>query len=66
MRGINKEMRKLVQAAEGQSWRVELTNGGHLKFLPPEGPFIIAAQTPSDRRTWLNTRANLRRAGLVI
>jgi hypothetical protein len=40
---------------------VERTNGGHVRFCWPGGPTIVA-WSPSDRRSFANARANIRRA----
>lgn len=60
------KMKDLRRAAKEQGWEVKTTGGGHIKFLPPKGEMVIAPSTPSDRRGWLNTRAQLRKAGLRI
>jgi predicted RNA binding protein YcfA (HicA-like mRNA interferase family) len=57
-------LRKLARTAEKQGWEVTRTNGNHLKWKPPAGRFIITAATPDDARTYRNTLAMLRRAGL--
>jgi len=77
MDSMNKEMRQLVKAAEDQGWTLDrnhrLGNGGkrrkrrHPRLVPPGGgDFIVIPDTPSDRRSYLNTRALLRRAGLEV
>ena len=57
--------RKLARAARDAGWTVTLTPGGHLCWRPPEGPAVITASTPSDRRGVRNGRARLRAAGLA-
>lgn len=60
------DIRKLVKAARRQGWTVERTSGGHLRFAPPRGAYIVVSFSPSDHRSWLNARARLRRAGLEV
>ena len=60
-------LKPLFKAAKEQGWKVEYTDGGHLKWIPPEGEFAITPSTPSDgRRGFLNARSTLRKAGLKI
>lgn len=66
MRGINKEYKPLVALAQEQGWDVRIGSGGHLRFESPRGQLVFTAQTPSDRRSLLNARACLRRAGLDL
>ncbi len=60
------DLKRLIRAARNQGWQVERTDGGHLRFRPPDatGPPIITPSTPSDWRGLLNLRARLRRSGL--
>lgn len=71
---VHRDYRKLVKAAEKVGW--ELTparKGGHPRLVPPGGwtrpdgepavPVIIPS-TPSDHRSFKNTRADMRRAGI--
>lgn len=62
--GSNKQIKRLVRHARAQGWRTEFTRGGHMKWLPPEGPFVISSATPSDGHAIDNLRADLRRHGL--
>jgi predicted RNA binding protein YcfA (HicA-like mRNA interferase family) len=61
--GAPKDVTKLIRKARKQGWTVEHTGGSHLKWTPPDGPFVITAQTP--RRTE-RLMAKLRKAGLEI
>jgi predicted RNA binding protein YcfA (HicA-like mRNA interferase family) len=64
-KGRSTEDRQLVQAAKAAGWGVERTRGGHVRFLPPEGPAIITAfSSRSGGRH--KTKARLRRAGLNV
>lgn len=61
------DMRDLVNYAEGFGYSVELTRNKHLKFTLPGVPPVFTSSTPSDRRSWANCRALLKRlvGGLV-
>jgi hypothetical protein len=62
-RGMSRDMRELVQAAEDEGWSWSITRGGHLKLEHPEASApVFAAQTPSDYRAAANTRADMARA----
>lgn len=57
----------LITEAEAQGWRVERTRNGHITFLSPDGQHrIVCGGTESDHRAVRNTRARIRRAGLVL
>ena len=62
---MEKEFRRLVRAAEEQGWRVRPLKKG-LMLVPPDPtkPAVTLHRTPSDRRSWKNTVAQLRWAGL--
>lgn len=60
-----KEMRALLRAAEDAGWKVELKRK-HYRLQSPEGEIVFLPSTPSDRRSVLNSRAQLRRAGLKV
>jgi len=63
-----KRINEISDRARQQGWRVEITNGGHLRFIPPdkERPMVHAPATSSDYRGLANTAAQLRRSGLDI
>lgn len=44
---------------------LEHTRGGHLRITLPNGQVVITSGTPGDHRTYLNTRAQVRRAARV-
>lgn len=64
----SKELQKLIKSARKQGWMVEKTRGGHIRFVPPDKdkPIVVSGSTPSDRRSVLNLRAQLRRTGLKV
>ncbi len=58
------DMRKLLAHATQQGFRAEQTSGGHWKVLAPNGrDIIVMSGTPSDRRSWDNFLAQMKRAG---
>jgi hypothetical protein len=61
---IPEAFRTAAEAARAAQWRIEHTAGNHLRWLPPSGPFVITAGTPSDPRGIRNDESLLRRAGL--
>lgn len=58
----------LKDAAIAQGWTVVLTGNSHWCFTPPNPsvPKAYTGSTPSDKRSILNFRRDLRRRGLVI
>jgi len=62
----NKELNDLWRKAERQGWTVGITPGGHIKWQPPEGDFIISSATPSDSQIIRTIRRDLERAGLNL
>lgn len=66
---MRKELRILVQAADAQGWRVEQSGSGHYKFFPPDpaaGIVVVPATPHMGNRSWANTVADLRRAGMIL
>lgn len=58
-----KDMDKLVLFAQSQGWHVQDTSK-HLRFVGPDGQFVIVPSTPSDWRSFQNSLSDLRKAGL--
>ena len=56
----------LEKQAINQGWRVSQSNGGHVKWLAPNGKVVFTSSTPSDNRALKNIQSNLKAAGLVI
>lgn len=65
MSGQTTEVCKLVAKLRRAGVTVERTRNGHWKVITPHGP-VFMASTPSDHRAERNTKAMLRRRGLVI
>lgn len=59
----SKELKDLLKALRAAGWRVE--DSRHFRCFPPDvtKPIVVIAKTPSDRRTWQNMLALLRRSG---
>lgn len=54
---------KLQREIEQLGWTTRVTSGGHLCCMHPMAKYpVFAARTPSDRRSWRNLVAELRRA----
>lgn len=62
----NRELRRIAAVAERQGWVITRTGGGHLKWKSPDGQVVITAATPDDSRGIANSKAFLRKAGLVL
>ena len=61
------DIRDIIKKLRHLGWRIELTGKGHVKAIPPNGgPFIIMANTPSDKRAGRNAISVLRRYGYRI
>lgn len=60
-----KELAKIAKEAEAQGWTITLTNGGHFKWMSPEGGFMFTSQTPSDVRAFHRIRSDLRKLGFI-
>lgn len=61
---VHKELQPLAQRAKQHGWRVELCNGGHLRFVAPDDRAFFTSATPSDMRAVNNFEAQLCREGL--
>lgn len=61
---IHKELQPLAQRAKQHGWRVEQCNGGHIRFVRPDGGTFFTSATPSDVRAVRNFEATLHREGL--
>lgn len=60
------DLEALLREAEKQGCRVQQGGNNHWKIYAPNGTIIVTGSTPSDHRSVLNTRARLRRAGVVV
>ena len=62
----NRELQKIMRVAVSEGWRLEKSNGGHIKWIRPDGFIYFSSQTPSDVRAIYKIRAALRKAGLTL
>jgi len=62
---VSKELNVLIKQARQQEWSVELTNGGHWKWVSPLGDIVFTSQTPSDPRAIANIKRDLRTRGFI-
>jgi hypothetical protein len=56
-------MQRLADRAAAQGWTVEILRGGHWKWTPPVGRFLISHGSPAGGRAYQNFLAYLKRAG---
>jgi hypothetical protein len=62
-----KDLAILMKIALKAGWRVELTKGGHYKWIAPNSlDLIYSSSTPSDNRALANLKQDLRRSGLDV
>jgi len=64
---VDKDTKKLVAKLTEQGWRID-ESGRHPKAYPPDiaKPMVTLSSTPSDRRSFKNMVAELRRSGADI
>jgi hypothetical protein len=63
--GKSDELRKLLDHARDQGWRIEGGGSKHWKCYSPDGKTIVVLPgSASDHRSLKNARAVLRRSGL--
>ena len=61
-RALPKDIRKLLRPALESGWVLVDRGGPHLRLVAPDQKqAIVMSRTPSDRRSFLNLRARLRR-----
>jgi predicted RNA binding protein YcfA (HicA-like mRNA interferase family) len=62
----NKDIRKLIKAAELAGWTVKKTSGNHLKFVPPDISLevIIVASTPGSQNEYRRKKERLTKMGV--
>lgn len=61
--GANKDVEKIIRIARKQGWDVQMTKGNHIKFIPPNGDFIISGLSMRDSGV-LQLKKRLKKAGL--
>lgn len=60
---MRKELKKIVEALEEQDYTIHETSKGHVRVYKDGVWLTTFAGTPSDRRSWLNALAPLKRLG---
>jgi len=65
-RATNPEVRELIRIAEANGCRVKPTGGQHFNVYTPSGQIINLPSTPSDHRSILNVRSQMKKAGVPV
>lgn len=60
------QVRTLIEWAEKHGWKVQITNGNHLQFYHAMAGMVFSSFSPSDRRAYLNARADMRRKMIEV
>ncbi|WP_084634888.1 hypothetical protein [Propionicicella superfundia] len=61
------DLKKLFRSLEAQGARIETAKKGWLIYPPDRSRSIVSIhKTPSDRRSWANMVAELRRSGFEV
>lgn len=63
---IPEPLRHLARIAREAGWAITRAGSGHLRWQSPAGDVVITSGSPGDRRSALNERSRLRRAGLRL
>lgn len=59
---MRREVKDFIAARENEGWEyVGLSGGGHHKMKLPSGHSFCVPATPSDHRSLLNTKTDMRR-----
>ena len=61
----NPEVREMLRVAEANGCRVK-SGSGHFSVYAPNGKIVTLPSTPSDHRSVLNCRSQMRRAGIPV
>lgn len=62
---MGNDLKNLLDLARTQGWEVSRTGGGHWRCVPPD-PAAQIVVVPSTTARLDNTRADLRRSGLIL
>lgn len=64
---LNKQFRDLLKELESQGASIKRTKKGYMIYPPDRGKRAVMIHlTPSDRRSWKNMIAELRRSGFDL
>lgn len=55
----------LIDKALAQGWKLDITRRGHIR-MRSDKHIVITGGSPSDRRSYLNFRAQMKRCGVVL
>lgn len=66
LKGVPKDLRIMLQEADAQNFEVARTKNGHIRVTAPNGLCTVTASTPSDPRSIMNSRAELKRLGVSL
>lgn len=64
--GMTDPIHEWARVAINAGWKVERTTQCHWKFTPPAGRILFTGGTPSDWRSRVQFRADLKRQGLRL
>jgi hypothetical protein len=65
--GGSKVIQKWIRQARAQGWTVDMSGSGHYLFRSPDGKQqTTVPSTPGRGRSMMNSRAQLRRIGLMV
>jgi hypothetical protein len=59
--GVSKDLKPLLRRCRREGWTVEPTGGGHLRWQPPSGQYIVTSLTGS-RQGVRNAKRDITRA----
>lgn len=65
IKGSPKDLNKIIKQAEEQGWTINISNGGHLKWVSAMGSVFFSSRTPSDRRALHKIKRDLRLRGFI-
>lgn len=60
---MKKDLKALVKALEADGYSTRITSKGHVQVSRAGRVITVFAGTPSDRRSWANSMAPLKRDG---
>ncbi|WIC89453.1 HicA-like toxin [Microbacterium phage BAjuniper] len=63
---MNKDLKKLIRKVEDQGCEVRVSTKGHVLFDKDGQRVAVTGSTPSDKRSFRNLTADLRRAGYEV
>ncbi len=64
---MHKDLKKLLKDLEEQGATITTTTKGHLQVRDANNRIVaVTGSTPSDHRSLLNFKAQLRRAGYIV